>query len=140
MFAAPDLLEPGVDNTPPSSITVFGGLEMEQAMQIPVPVFDTLNLNNQEVEMNFEGDALTRELSPEISEFVHVDVSSLDKSSLPQNSPLQRTSSPHIKRIIPTSADESRFRKDFYCGSKFTFKSCVAKLISLLSYQISFSK
>lgn len=120
MFAAPELLEPGVGNTPPSTVTVFGGLEMEQAMQIPVPVFDTFNLNNQDDEMDFEGDVPTRVSSAEISELVHVDVSSLEKSSVPQNSPIQRTSSPHIKRIIPTSADESRFRKDFFCGSKFT--------------------
>lgn len=92
---------------------------MEQEMQIPVPVFDTLNLNNQDDKMDFERDTPTEESSVGISEFVHVDVSNLEKSSAQQNSPIQGTSSPHIRKIIPTSVDESRFRKDFYCGSKF---------------------
>ncbi|XP_054266795.1 uncharacterized protein LOC128988984 isoform X2 [Macrosteles quadrilineatus] len=89
----------------PDKIVVEGGLQLEQNMQIPVPLFGLLHGRETEEAVN------------PVEEMLHVDVTeSPENSSTPQPSPGERISSPWNRKIIHATAEETRFRKDLFAG------------------------
>lgn len=88
---------------------------MEQDFQLSVPVFDTLN---QEAEAMDDSVEDTNHGEEDINIPLQLEITEPNVTTEHTNSLVEKTASPHIKRIIATSYDESRFRKDLFSGSK----------------------
>lgn len=84
--------------------------------QFPVPVFDTLGQEGESEPMDDSTEDPSNE--EDINIPLQVDIIEPNVSAEQNESPAEKTASPHIKKIIPTSYEETRFRKDFFCGSK----------------------
>jgi len=104
---------------PNMPITMEGGLQMEQNLHIAAPTFGLLSeVNGEEVlENGNEDDEHSANGMPIFkglpSDYLSVVTDNL-KDSSPVPSPADSSSSPLIKRVIQTSTNESRFRKDFF--------------------------
>lgn len=85
-------------------MTVEGGLQMEQDLHIPIPMFGALDdMSDGTVEPHCD---LEETMEPE-EPITPLPVSSVDG-----------TSSPHPTTKIITSCEETYFRRYFYDGSK----------------------
>uniref|UniRef100_A0A1B6KZC4 PHD-type domain-containing protein n=1 Tax=Graphocephala atropunctata TaxID=36148 RepID=A0A1B6KZC4_9HEMI len=116
VYTAPDLpgLFPMAQMPSTNTVTVEGGLQMEQDLHIQVPTFGTLDLHLE------PEPSLLDNLSVAVDSPLPLQVSKeLEKSvgTSAQPSPSERTASPHsTKKIIPASYDETRFRRELYNG------------------------